>query len=698
MKLVIAEKPSVGQSIAKVIGAYERHDGYYEGSGYVVSWCFGHLVELATPDAYDEKYRKWRKEDLPILPERFRWVVTTEKKAQFALLKNLMSREDVDELICATDAGREGELIFRLVYMKAGCKKPFKRLWISSMEDTAIQEGFASLKDGSSYDNLFRAALCRSEADWLVGINVTRLFTTLYDKRLTVGRVQTPTLAMIVERNRQITEFRKEKYYNVHLDCDGLDVVKEKIFSEQEARALKDACNGADAIVKSVKQTRKTVNPPKLYDLTTLQRESNRYYGYTAQKTLDLTQSLYEKKLVTYPRTDSQYLTEDMAETAEKLVRIVCSVFSFGGLVTATPDIRRVINNSKVTDHHAIIPTVEIEKQDLTKLSKDEVAVLKLIAQQMLCASGQKHEYLETEVIVSCAGEEFKAKGKTVIAEGWKAIEATYKGSLREKDKEAEERVLPPVKEGSTFRPAASISEHFTSPPKAYSEDSLLSGMETAGNDSFDEDTEKKGLGTPATRASIIEKLVSSRYVQRKGKQLIPTEDGINLIAVIPEEVKSAKLTAEWENTLMQMERGEVEPESFMNGISGMVLTLLKKYSTISSEEQKRFSGEKPKHDQIGLCPRCGSPVYEGDKNFYCSNRECKFRLWKETKWLSGMKKKVTKKMAEALLRDGRVFVKGLYSQKTGKTFDAVLLMEDTGEYVNFKLDFGKKRSGDANG
>ena len=698
MKLVIAEKPSVGQSIAKVIGAYERHDGYYEGSGYVVSWCFGHLVELAAPDAYDEKYRKWRKEDLPILPERFRWVVTTEKKAQFALLKNLMSREDVDELICATDAGREGELIFRLVYMKARCKKPFKRLWISSMEDKAIQEGFASLKDGSSYDNLFLAALCRSEADWLVGINATRLFTTLYDKRLTVGRVQTPTLAMIVERNRQITEFRKEKYYNVHLDCDGLDVVKEKIFSEPEARALKDACDGADAVVKSVNQTRKTANPPKLYDLTTLQRESNRYYGYTAQKTLDLTQSLYEKKLVTYPRTDSQYLTEDMAGTAEKLVRIICSVFTFGGVVTAAPDIRRVINNSKVTDHHAIIPTVEIEKQDLTKLSKDELAVLKLIAQQVLCATGQKHEYLETEVIVTCAGEEFKAKGKTVIAEGWKAVDAAYKGSLREKDKETEECVLPPVEEGSVFRPAASISEHFTSPPKAYSEDSLLSGMETAGNDSFDEDTEKKGLGTPATRASIIEKLVSSRYVQRKGKQLIPTEDGINLIAVMPEEVKSAKLTAEWENTLMQMERGEVKPESFMDGIGGMVLALLKKYSTISSEEQKRFTGEKLKSEQIGLCPRCGSPVYEGDKNFYCSNRECKFRLWKETKWLSGMKKKITKKMAECLLKDGRVFVKGLYSQKTGKTFDAVLLMEDSGEYVNFKLDFGRKRSGDANG
>lgn len=696
MKLVIAEKPSVGQSIAKVIGAYERHDGYYEGSGYVVSWCFGHLVELAAPDAYDEKYKKWRKEDLPILPEKFRWVVTTEKKAQFALLKNLMAREDVTELICATDAGREGELIFRLVYMKAGCKKPFKRLWISSMEDKAIQEGFASLKDGSSYDNLYQAALCRSEADWLVGINATRLFTTLYDKRLTVGRVQTPTLAMIVERNRQITIFKKEKYFNVHLDCDGLDVTKEKIFSEEEAKKLKEACDGAEAVVSSVKQNRKSISPPRLYDLTTLQRESNRYYGYTAQKTLDTAQSLYEKKLVTYPRTDSQFLTDDMAGTAEEMIQIIRRVFDFGAFAVGTPDIRRVINSGKVTDHHAIIPTVEIDKQDLSKLSKEELDVLKLIAQQMLCATSQKHEYLETEVIVSCAGQEFKAKGKTVLEDGWKAVETAYKGSLKAKEKE--ERVLPPVKEGRVFHPVAAISEHFTSPPKAYSEDSLLSSMETAGNDSFDEDTEKKGLGTPATRAAIIEKLVSSRYVQRKGKQLIPTEDGINLIAVMPEEVKSAKLTAEWENTLMQMERGEVKPESFIDGIDGMVQSLLNNYHSISSEEQSRFASDKPNREQVGICPRCGSPVYEGDKNFYCSNRECKFRLWKESKWLSGMKKKVTKKMAASLLKDGRVFVKGLYSKKTGKTFDADLLLEDTGEYVNFKLEFAKERPGDANG
>lgn len=690
MKLVIAEKPSVGKSIAKVIGAYERHDGYYEGGGYVVSWCFGHLVELATPDAYDEKYRKWRKEDLPILPESFRWVVTPDKKKQFNLLKELMFREDVTELICATDAGREGELIFRLVYMKAGCKKPFKRLWISSMEDKAIQEGFASLKDGSNYDNLYQAALCRSEADWLVGINATRLFTTLYDKRLTVGRVQTPTLAMIVERNRQITEFKKEKYFNVHLDCDGLDVVKEKIFSEEEAKALKAACDGAEAVIRSVKQTRKTVSPPRLYDLTTLQRESNRYYGYTAQKTLDCTQSLYEKKLVTYPRTDSQYLTEDMEETTKEMITTICHIFDFGRSFSGAPDIRRVINNSKVSDHHAIIPTAEIAKQDLSKLSKEELDVLKLIAQQLLCATGEKHEYLETEIIVSCADEEFKAKGKTVLAEGWKAVEAAYKGSLKAKDKEKEDKVLPAVKEGCIYHPASSISEHFTSPPKAYSEDSLLSGMETAGNDSFDEDAEKKGLGTPATRAAIIEKLVSSRYVQRKGKQLLPTKDGINLIAVMPDEVTSAKLTADWENALMQMERGEVRPEDFMNGIDGMVQSLTHKYGAVSAEEKQRFGAGSSQREQIGVCPRCGAPVYEGEKNFYCSNRDCKFRLWKESKWLSGMKKKVTKKMAVSLLKDGRVSVKGLYSRKTGKTFDADLLLEDTGEYVNFKLDFPK--------
>lgn len=692
MKLVIAEKPSVGQSIAKVIGAYERHDGYLEGSGYIVSWCFGHLVELAQPDAYDEKYQKWRKEDLPILPQKFKRNVTPDKRSQYATLKKLMLRDDVTELVCATDAGREGELIFRLVYEQAGCRKPFKRLWISSMEDAAIEEGFRTMKDGHAYDMLYQAALCRSEADWLVGINATRLFTTLYNKKLTVGRVQTPTLAMLVERNDAITHFIKEKYCNVHLDCDGLEVVKEKIFSVEEAEAIMERCDGADAMVTSVVQTRKAVNPPKLYDLTTLQREANRYFGYTAQQTLDTTQALYEKKLVTYPRTDSQFLTEDMEDTARDMVFLIRKTFDFGASSTGEPDIRRVINNAKVSDHHAIIPTVEIGKQDLSGLSDRETAILKLISQQLLCATGSRHEYLETEIKVSCMGEEFTAKGKQILVPGWKAVEAAYKGKAKDKEKGEEASViLPEVRQGQTFSPVwASISDHYTSPPKQYTEDSLLSAMETAGNEHFDEDTEKKGLGTPATRASIIEKLVTSKYVQRKGKQLIPTEDGINLAAVMPTEIKSPKLTAEWENILMQMEKGNARPEDFMRDIEGMVRGLTAKYSSLPEEEKSRF-GSLGKKEEIGRCPRCGSPVYEGQKNFYCSSRECDFCIWKESKWLSGMKKKVNARMAKSLLSDGRVHVTGLYSQKKGKTFDADLVLEDTGKYVNFKLDFPKE-------
>ena len=698
MKLVIAEKPSVGQSIAKVIGAYERNDGYMEGSGYIVSWCIGHLVGLAEPDAYDEKYQKWRREDLPILPQEFQWEVSSDKKSQFYILKKLMFRDDVDSIVCATDAGREGELIFRLVYEQAKCRKPFERLWISSMEDSAIEEGFRTLRDGHAYDDLYQAALCRSEADWLVGINATRLFTTLYNKRLTVGRVQTPTLAMLAARNDAVSHFIKEKYFNVHLKNEGLEVVREKIFPEEEARHLMEKCNSAEAMVTSVVQTRKVINPPKLYDLTTLQREANRYFGYTAQQTLDTTQALYEKKLVTYPRTDSQFLTEDMAETAQAMVELIRHTFDFGVCSSGEPDVKRIINNTKVSDHHAIIPTVEIGKQDLSSLSDKEADILKLIAQQLLCATGSRHEYLETEVKVGCMGEEFVAKGKQVLSAGWKAVEAAYKGKAKGKDADSDvssgDRILPEVYQGQRLFPVwAELSEHYTSPPKQYTEDSLLSAMETAGNEHFDEDTEKKGLGTPATRASMIEKLVSSGYVKRKGKQLIPTEDGINLAAVMSEEIKSPKLTAEWENTLMQMEKGQVRPDVFMRGITSMVKNLTEKYSSLSAGEENRFQSSAEK-EVIGICPRCGSPVYEGQKNFYCSNKECRFCIWKESKWLSGMKKKVTAKMAKALLSDGRVHVTGLYSVKKDKTFDADLLLDDTGEYVNFKLDFPPGKGG----
>ena len=555
------------------------------------------------------------------------------------------------------------------------------------MEDEAIKKGFDNLREGSDYDNLYEAALCRSKADWLVGINGTRLFTTLYNNRLTVGRVQTPTLAMVVERNKQITEFQKQKYFNVHLKDGKLEVYKEKIFDEQEAKKIQEKCNGADAVVKSVTKAEKNINPPKLYDLTTLQRESNRYFGYTAQKTLDYTQSLYEQKLVTYPRTDSQYLTEDMKETAENMVLAVQMAFDFGTFPPKDYDVNRVINNCKVTDHHAIIPTAEIQKQNLSKLSQGERDILMLISQRLLCATGEKQRISETEIKVECAGEEFQAKGKMVLEMGWKSYEMEFRNRLKNKSKtEEKDEVLPLVTEGDVLHGVTvTKTEHFTSPPKQYTEDTLLSAMETAGNEDFDEDTEKKGLGTPATRASMIEKLVSSKYLERKGKQLIPTDAGINLVAVLPEKVKSAKMTAEWENALMEMERGKVKSRTFLTDISQWVNQLIADYGDVSEEEKKRFRSEK---EQIGICPRCGAPVYEGDKNFYCSNRECKFCIWKETKWLSGMKKKVSKKMAESLLSKGRVSVTGLYSQKTGRNFDADLVLDDTGEYVNFKLDF----------
>lgn len=689
-KLVIAEKPSVALALAKVLGAYQRQDGYMEGNGYLVSWCVGHLVGLAEPDAYDESYKKWRRESLPIIPEQWKWEVADDKRTQFKILKDLMFRSDIEELVCATDAGREGELIFRLVYYQAGCRKPFKRLWISSMEDEAIKEGFDNLREGSDYDNLYEAALCRSKADWLVGINGTRVFTTLYNNRLTVGRVQTPTLAMVVERNKQIVEFQKQKYFNLHLKDGALEVHKEKIFDEQEASNILGKCNGADAVVKSVVKSEKSVNPPKLYDLTTLQRESNRYFGYTAQKTLDFTQSLYEQKLVTYPRTDSQYLTEDMKETVENMVLAVQIAFDFGTFPPKDYDVNRVINNSKVTDHHAIIPTAEIQKQDLSKLSQGERDILLLISQRLLCATGEKQRISETEIKVECAGEEFQVKGKMVLDMGWKSYEMEFRNRLKNKPKaETKDAVLPLVAEGDVLhRVLATKTEHFTSPPKQYTEDTLLSAMETAGNEDFDEDTEKKGLGTPATRASMIEKLVSSKYLERKGKQLIPTEAGINLVAVLPEKVKSPKMTAEWENALMEMERGNVKSEAFLSDINQWVNQLIADYGEVSEEEKKRFRTEKSGREQIGICPRCGAPVYEGEKNFYCSNRDCKFCIWKETKWLSGMKKKVSKKMTESLLAKGRVSVTGLYSQKTGRNFDADLVLDDTGEYVNFKLEF----------
>ena len=689
MILVVAEKPSVAQSIAKVLGATSRKDGYLEGNNYIVSWCVGHLVGLADASSYDERYAKWRYDDLPIVPEEWLFEVPKDKAQQFKVLRDLMKDKRVTELVCATDAGREGELIFRLVYNKAGCTKPFKRLWISSLEDAAIREGFNHLRDSRDYDKLYEAALSRSKADWIVGINGTRLFTTLYKKRLVVGRVQTPTLAMLVEREGKITTFHKEKYFNVHVQKDGLTADMEKIKTEDEANAIAAACDKKQAVVSSLKRETKTVNPPKLYDLTTLQREANRYYSFTAQQTLELVQSLYEKKLLTYPRTDSQFITDDMEDTARQVIGIICRKVSIFDGMKHEPDIKRITNNAKVTDHHAIIPTVQLDKQDISELPESEQKIIRLVAMRLLSSTGEKHIYDETSVTLSCEGYEFKTKGKTVTQEGWKAIEQRFKDAIKSKDKEEPEKVLPAVNEKDILSSvSASVTEHFTTPPKQYTEDTLLSAMETAGNEEFDDNTEKKGLGTPATRAGIIEKLVKSGFIERKGKSLVPTKDGNNLVCVLPEQITSPSMTAEWENTLMQIERGNADADKFLAGIVDMTASLVKAYPFLSDAEASRFDTGK---ESIGKCPRCGSPVYVGKGNFYCSNKECAFCMWEDNKFFASKKKKLTKKIATELLDKGWCRVKGLYTPKKPQLYDAIIRLDDTGgKYVSFKMEFDK--------
>ena len=689
MILVIAEKPSVGAAIGKVLGASSRKDGYLEGNNYIVSWCVGHLVGLADASSYDERFAKWRYSDLPIVPEEWLFEVPKDKQKQFKVLRDLMRDKRVTELVCATDAGREGELIFRLVYKKAGCTKPFKRLWISSLEDSAIREGFARLRDSGDYDRLYEAALARSKADWIVGINGTRLFSTLYHKKLVVGRVQTPTLAMLVEREGKISTFHKEKYFNVHISQDSLTADMEKVKTEDEAKAIAAACNKKQAVVSSLKKETKTVNPPKLYDLTTLQREANRYYGFTAQQTLDLVQSLYEKKLLTYPRTDSQFITEDMESTARQVIGIVSrKVPLFEGIIHE-PDIGQITNNAKVTDHHAIIPTVQFEKQDLAELPESEQKIIRLIAMRLLSATGEKHIYDETSVTLTCEGYEFKAKGKTVVQDGWKSVERCFKETLKSKEKDEPERSLPSLNEKDILSSVdSSVTEHYTSPPKPYTEDSLLSAMETAGNAEFDDDTEKKGLGTPATRAGIIEKLVKGGFVERKGKSLVPTKDGNNLVCVLPEQITSPSMTAEWENTLMQIERGNADADKFLSGIVGMTSELVKAYPFLSDAEANRFDTGR---ESIGKCPRCGSPVYVGKGNYYCSNKECSFCMWEDNKFFTSKKKKLTKKIAAELLDKGWCRVTGLYTPKRPQLYDAVIRLDDTGgKYVSFKMEFDR--------
>ena len=685
VQLVIAEKPSVARSIAAVIGAAEKQNGYWQGGGYLVSWCIGHLVSFAEAGQYDEKYCKWRYEDLPILPQPWQFIDPDEKKQQFEVLRALLNRSDVDSVTAATDAGREGELIFRFVYQMAGCTKPVKRLWISSMEDAAIREGFANLCPDSDYDALYQSALCRAKADWLVGINATRLFSVLYHKTLTVGRVQTPTLKMLVDRDAKILRFQKERYYTVGIQSGSLKADSGRIASMDEADTLKNACAEASAICSSVKWEKKTEQPPKLYDLTTLQREANRLFGFTAKQTLDYAQQLYEKKLLTYPRTDSQYLTEDMGQTAQHLVSDLLGLLPFAQGLDLTPEVGRILNSKKVSDHHAIIPTSEFVKQGFTGLAESECKLMNLVCTKLLCAVAALHEYETVTAVFSCAGNEFTAKGKTVLVPGWKEIDQRFRATLKADTEEEVLNALPELAEGQNFSVTTDISEHFTSPPKAYTEDTLLSAMERAGAEDMPEEAERKGMGTPATRAAILEKLVQMGFVQRKGKQLVPTKDGINLAVVLPESLTSPALTAEWENRLTEIAKGKADPDEFMAEIKAQVRQLVKTYSCISSDKQNLFQSERV---IIGKCPRCGENVYEGKKNFYCGNRGCQFVMWKNDRFFEQRKKAFTPKIAAALLKNGKAKIKGLYSEKTGKTYDATVLLADTGgKYVNYRVE-----------
>jgi len=708
MFLVIGEKPSVAQALAKVLKAEKKEDGYLVGEGCLVSWCFGHLAEYASPESYDERYAKWDFNDLPIIPKEWELTVAKDKKGQLAILKKLLRRKDLSYVVNACDAGREGELIFKHVYDLSGSTLPVKRLWISSMEDSAIREGFADLKDGSVYGNICEASVCRAKADWLVGMNATRAYTTKYFKKLAVGRVQTPTLAMLAEREERIRDFKKEKYFAVHISCGGMEAASERMDSRKEAEGITGECQGSQAQVMSVVKEEKAVSPPRLYDLTTLQRDANRIFGFTAKETLEYLQGLYEKKLATYPRTDSQFLSDDMGQTAGKVTEAVLHSGLFGedilsGQEIPAPDIGRVLDSKKVSDHHAVIPTVGIGEADFPALPEEERKILLLIANRLLCATGEKHLYETVKAELSCNGNIFTITGKTVTHNGWKDFEDMLKRSFKvAEDMEgqgasgdsepAENRKnskLPELSKGQVFENVqADISEQFTSAPKRFTEDQLLLSMETAGKGEFENETEKKGLGTPATRAGIIEKLVSSGYAVRKGRQLLPTPEGMELSAVMPEYLKSAAMTAEWENDLLRMEKGELEGRDFMQGITGLVEKILEGCRNIPESELYRFHQK----ESVGSCPLCGEEVYEGKKNFYCGNRGCKFSLWKENRYLSSMKKKIDKKMAKEFLKSGRSHAKDLYSEKKGRNFEADILMKAEDGRVNFSLEFSPKK------
>lgn len=701
MKLIIAEKPSVAAAIAKVTGSYMWHGGYMEGGGYVVSWCLGHLVELCGPEAYDERYAGWRQEDLPILPEEWKTRVSADKKGQFSTLKELMGRDDITEIIEATDAGREGELIFRLVYEKCGCRKPVQRLWISSLENEAITEGLKCMKPGSGYDHLYEAALCRERADWLVGINATRLFSCLYGETLNVGRVMTPTLAMLAEREAAIRDFVPEPFYTVQVDADGVRAESGRMKEKPEAEKLQAACMADGKLeARKVVQKERTEKPPALYDLTSLQRDANRMYGYTAKQTLDYAQALYEKKLATYPRTDSRYLTEDMESALEGLAAMVRDKYGIRTDGPVTVHAGQVINGAKVTDHHAILPTKMLGQAKPDSLSAGEETILRMIALRLLCATGDVYRYLETDMEFSCGGQTFKAKGRIPVSPGWKEYEPKKDGRAEDGETGSDiQEKLPPVREGQALPLiSAQVKEGKTTPPRRYTEDLLLAAMEKAGAGEIPDEAERKGIGTSATRAGIIEKLVQKGFAERKGdkraKFLVPTGKGESLVKAVPEILKSPSLTAEWEKKLLMVEQGSCGAGQFMEGIRQMVEGLVKEYRGKPGDGiftgNAKAGGAK---DSLGACPFCGSAVADGKAGYSCRNRECRFILWKENRFFDGIGKKMTRDMAEKLIRDGRAELKGCRSAKSGKTFDATAIL-DVGEdgRASFSLEFGHRK------
>ena len=679
MRLVIAEKPSVAQSLAAVLGAGQRREGYLEGNGWLVSWCVGHLAELADAAAYDPAYAKWRKEDLPILPESWRFTIAKDKRDQFDVLRTLLRREDVSEVVNACDAGREGELIFRTVYALAGCSKPISRLWISSMEDEAIREGFAHLRPGREYDGLHQAALCRSKADWLVGINATRLFSLLYGCTLNIGRVVSPTLALVVQREAEIATFQPEPFYMVELDCDGLSLAGDRKASKKEAQEAAARCQGSAAVVQSVERWEKTEKPPALFDLTTLQREANRTLGYTAQQTLDYLQALYDKKLSTYPRTDSRYLTDDMEAGVPALVEAAASICG----VTAPETVLagQVCDSARVSDHHAVVPTASAGKADLEALPIGEREILRLVSLGLLRAVCPPCRSAETCITAVCGGDPYTVKWRSVLSPGWKVYAQTA---------DAEAGSGPDgLTEGQTLPVAAAqVKSGKTTPPKHHTEDSLLSAMEMAGKEDMPEDAERQGIGTPATRAAILEKLVSAGFVERKRAKktvsLLPTPLGTALITVLPEQLQSPTLTAEWEHRLKEVERGTLAPGDFMDEIAAMLRELVETCRPVEGSAVL-FPSTR---EAVGRCPRCGGTVTEGRQGFFCENRACGFAIWKNSKWWENKKKTPTKAIVAALLKDGRTQISGLWSEKTGKTYTATVALTDDGTRASFRLEF----------